>query len=145
MLRERGLEQPLEVLRRHLASAPANELRVPVPVPAAVGLLAQHLHQAGRVDALRPVRRVRRDRLGRVVERGEAAEPRAHEVVDALDALGIGPVRDVDDDEPARHDAVAAALGDDRRHPPSDAPTSTGGLPSASATAIASAANAVNE
>ena len=114
---QRHLEQPLEVLAGDLGPIVGEELRVPVPVPPAVGALAEDLHQPGRVDPLGPVGRVARDGVGGVFEGGEALEARGHEVTDAVDALRVAPVGDVDDHQAARHDPVAGPLGDHRRHP----------------------------
>ena len=56
-----------------------HELRVPVPVPAAVVVLAQVLAQPGEVLRARPVGVVGGDRVGGLLERGEPVEALAHE------------------------------------------------------------------
>ena len=74
------------------------------------------------------------DRRRGVVQRVEPAQARRHEVLDPLDALDVGLEGDVDEHQAVEtsRSVVPSAHRADR--PPRDAPTSTGGRPSWSAT-----------
>ena len=51
-----------------------------------------------------------------VLQGREPVEARGHEVADPADAVGVAAMRDVHDDEAARHHAIRGALGEHRRH-----------------------------
>ena len=106
---QRHLEQRLEVRRRapRCGSLPMN-----------FGSQCQYQRPSGfwRSTFISPAGLTRLGRFGVYAAMASAAsssvakplEARAHEVLDAVDALRVRPVRDVDDDEPARHHAVGA-------------------------------------
>jgi len=121
-----------------------HERRVPVPAPAPVVAEAHVLAQPVEAAGTRPVRVVRGDRVGDVLQGREAVEVRGHEVADPLDAGGFDVDDDVDEDERAARPGRSPATTSDVM-PPSDAPTSTGGRSSVPMTATRSAANASSE
>ena len=91
-----------------------HEARVPVPHPPAVLALAHVLLEPGQVGGSGPVRVVRGDRVGDLVERPEAVlEVLAHEHADAHGAVLLDLRGDVDEHQPARDRFV---VGADRHH-----------------------------
>ena len=101
------------------AEPAADERRIPVPVPAAVGAVAQVLGEPAEVRRARPVRVVALDRVGDVVEGREAVvHVLGHERADAHPALLLHPRRDVDEHERAG-DVLVGVLADrrERRDP----------------------------
>ena len=92
-----------------------HEARVPVPHPAAVLALAHVLLEPREIGRAGPVRVVRGDRVGDLVERPEAVlEVLAHERADAHGAVLLDLRRHVDEHQPARDRLVG--VGADRDH-----------------------------
>ncbi|GAC1620114.1 MAG: hypothetical protein NVS9B10_01490 [Nevskia sp.] len=92
----RGLIQLLGEIRRLGTARRIEELRVPVPMQAAVGAPAQVLHQAAVVLRPRAMRVVGGDRVRGFGQRREAFRLRAHEREDLRAADRIDARHDVD-------------------------------------------------
>ncbi len=116
----RGLDfgrRPFQARRVDLALglvADPHEGGVPVPAPAAVGALADVLAQAVEVGRALAQGVVGGDRVGDLVEVGEAVGVGGHEVADPVDALRLDLDHDVDQDG----DQLGVLAGDDQRRDP---------------------------
>ena len=97
---------------------PEEHVRVPVPAPPAVGVLAQVLRQTGQVGGAGPVRLVGGDRVGGLVQVGEAGlDPVEHEPDDAVDPGALHPRGDVHQHQRRRRAGGEGALGQQAREP----------------------------
>lgn len=104
-----GAQQPLRLLRCGGTPRAFDEARIPMPAVTTVLVQAQILAQPAKVGRPLAVGHVGRDRVGRVVEGGEAVQPAAHEGDDAFDAAGLESRRAVDEND--RGDVAGALAG----------------------------------
>ncbi len=99
-----------------------HEPGIPVPVPAAVLVLADVLAQAGEVGRPGPVRVVGGHGVGHLLQAREPLEMAEHEGADAGDARGFEAGCHVDEHQRACHGPVVGGArlgdGDDRADPP---------------------------
>jgi len=117
-------------------AAAIEKTRIPMPTPAAVRVKAQVL-----LEPLVGARRLAVGQIGgdcgrRLLDRAEAFDRMgAHEAADLGDAVHVDARRDVDSTSAAN--GVPCPAASNAAIPPSDAPTTTGGLPVSSAMARA--------
>lgn len=95
----------------------ARKARIPVPAPPTIRTTAKVLRQAPEIVGAGPVGAIGRDRVGRLVERGEPIRVGRHEPDDALDAGPLHLWCDVDEDKPAAQRRPGVPFGDQSRHP----------------------------
>ena len=117
----------------------AKELRVPMPIPAAI-TQAKVFAQPLRVGLVDTVRGIRRDRRGSVVEAAETIEAAAHEGHDFRGTGGFDLWCDVDQHQSASEGFSRCPITD--VIPPIEAPTSTGFSPSSPMIEVRSATSA---
>ena len=118
--------ETLGLLLRVRAARALDELRIPVPAPAAVGSLAQVAPQAIEVLRRLAVRQVRGHRGAGLLDGGEAVQTGAHEGEDLAGAGRFDPRDHVDQDEPARVDPRLLAQRGDGGEPAERRPDDEG-------------------
>ena len=106
-----GHRLALEFLDLHerIVTGLGDELRIPVPMPAAVPV-TQILLQALKVAGTLAVRQILGDGIGGLLEGVEAVHVPGHEVADPVAALALEPWHHVDEDE-FGHDLRPGVVG----------------------------------